>query len=144
MRGYFGIGIENTKTAMNIGTLLRSAFNFKAAFVFTVGKRYSRQSSDTLNTWKHLPLFNYETIEDLHIPHSCQLVGVEIAESAENIITFKHPERAIYLLGAEDSGLTKAAIKRCHKLIQIPTNRCLNVAVAGSIIMYDRAAKRAV
>jgi hypothetical protein len=46
-RGFFAIGIVNGKTHQNIGTLLRSAYLYDAAFVFTIGKRYDRQASSS-------------------------------------------------------------------------------------------------
>ena len=44
----------------------------------------------------------------------------------------------MYLLGAEDHGLSNQAIEKAHFLIQFPSEKSLNVAVAGSIILYDR------
>lgn len=139
-RGYFGIGIENTKTEMNIGTLWRSASIFGAAFIYTVGRRYKKQSSDTMNSWKHLPLYNYESFDEFYraMPFACQLIGIELDERSVPIKSFSHPERAVYLLGAEDHGLTKEALNKCHAIIQLPGNYCMNVATAGSIVMYDR------
>jgi tRNA (guanosine-2'-O-)-methyltransferase len=143
MRGYFAIGIQNGKTIENIGTLWRSANIMGAAFIFSIGRRYKKQSSDTLQSWRHIPLFNFETLDDFYkaIPYDCQLIGVEIDERSQPIKQFKHPERAIYLLGAEDYGLTKEALEKCHKIVQLPGNYCLNVAVAGSIVMFDRNQK---
>lgn len=46
-RGYFGIGIYNPKTETNMGTLWRSAYNFGADFIFTIGMRYKKMGSDT-------------------------------------------------------------------------------------------------
>lgn len=144
-RGYFGIGIENHKTPMNIGTLWRSANIFGAGFVFTVNRRYHKQCSDTLRTDRHIPLYNYADFADFyaHLPYGCQLVGVELTASSVSLREFKHPERAVYLLGAEDHGLSKQAMAKCHQIIQIPTMKefSLNVAVAGSLVMYDRMAK---
>lgn len=141
-RGYFGIGIENAKTQVNIGTLWRSANLFDAAFLFTVHKRYVKQCSDTMASDRHIPLYNYADFGDFYsnMPYNCQLVGVELVESSESLPRFHHPERAIYLLGAEDHGLSKEALAKCHKVIQIPTTKpfSLNVAVAGSLVMYDR------
>jgi len=141
MRGYFGIGIEKTKNAVNIGTLWRSANILGASFVFTIGKRYKKQCSDTLVSWRHIPLYHYETIDDLVIPYSCLLIGVELIENAKPLATFKHPQRAIYLLGSEDSGLSSNALKQCHDIIVLPGKYSLNVSVAGSIVMYDRISK---
>lgn len=142
-RGYFAIGIEHGKTTHNLGTLWRSANIFGAAFIFTIGQRYKRQITDTLSTPKHIPLFSFESLNDLfkHLPYSCPLIGMELDKSSKPISTFKHPERACYLLGAEDHGLTKEALSKCHHIVQLPGEHSLNVAVAGSIVMFDRESK---
>lgn len=142
-RGFFGIGIQHTKTEQNIGTLWRSASIMGASFIFTIGKRYKKQASDTMQSWRHIPLYNYETFEEFYkaMPYDCQLIGIELDDKSEPIETFKHPERCIYLLGAEDNGLTREAIDKCHKIVQLPGDYCMNVSVAGSIMMYDKLQK---
>lgn len=142
-RGYFGIGIYGGKNVVNTGTLWRTANILGAKMIFTVAHRYRGQSSDTLKTPKHVPLFQYDSFEDFkkNLPHDCLLVGVELDESAENIGGFKHPERAVYLLGAEDHGLPPKVMEKCHRLIKLPGARSLNVSVAGSIVAYDRIQK---
>lgn len=146
MRGYFGIGIEHTKSECNVGTLWRSAFLMGASFIFTVGRRYKKQASDTVCAWRHLPLYHYDTLEQFYetaLPYDCMLVGIELDERATPIHSFSHPQRAVYLLGAEDVGLSPNAMKRCHKLIVLPGEFSMNVAVAGSIVMFDRINKTA-
>lgn len=142
MRGYFGIGIVNGKTEANIGTLWRTARLYDAAFVFTVGSRYKRQASDTPNTPRHVPLFEFHAVDDLlaHLPYGCPLVGVELDPRAVPLTEFKHPERACYLLGAEDKGLPVSVLDRCHMLVQIPTPRpeSMNVSTAGALMLHDR------
>lgn len=141
MTNFYGIGILNTKTEANIGTLWRSAHAFGASFIFTVGKRYRRQASDTVKAWRTIPLFDYVDVEDLrrHLPYDAMLVGVELDPRAVVLSSFVHPKRAVYLLGAEDHGLPEAVRALCHKLIVVPgAARCLNVSTAGSIVMYDR------
>lgn len=144
-RGYFGIGIENGKTSANIGTLWRSAYTFDAAFLFTIGRRYVPQASDTVKSWRHVPFYTYQTVSDVYVnlPHDCQLVGVELDSTAQPLEAFTHPQRCVYLLGAEDHGLTVEAKSRCHRMIQLPGRFCLNVAVAGSIVLYHRYVQRA-
>lgn len=144
-RGYCGIGIEHGKTVANLGTLWRSADLFGADFLFTVRGRYKPQSSDTMKSWKHLPLWQFETLAALReaSPRECLVVGIELTDDARPLETYVHPERAIYILGAEDHGLTKEAISMCHHLIRLPGRRSMNVAVAGSIVLYDRISKGA-
>ena len=138
-RGYFGIGVYHTKTEINVGTLWRSAQNFGADFIFTIGRRYKAQSSDTLKTSRYIPLYNYPTYEDFkkHIPYNCQVVCIEQSDESVDLKEYKHLERCIYLLGAEDHGLPKKIMKD-KEVVHISSPMCLNVAVAGSIVMYDR------
>jgi tRNA G18 (ribose-2'-O)-methylase SpoU len=144
MRGYFGIGVYHIKSRVNIGTLWRSAYNFGASHIFTVGKRYKKQNSDTLKTFKHIPLYNYVDFLTFkqNLPYDCMLIAVEQSVDSVDIKGFKHPERCIYLLGAEDYGIPDKILEECHKIIHINTPMCLNVSVAGSIVMHDRQCKK--
>ncbi len=143
MRGYFGIVVKNLKTPANLGTLLRSAYNFEAAFIGIIGERYKHQPSDTLKAHRHIPLFHYDTDEEFlkSIPFSCQLIGIEITEASKPLERFVHPQRAVYLLGPEDGSLPEKLLAKCQSILKINTSQCLNVAVAGSIVMYDRQQK---
>ena len=142
-RGYFGIGIEHGKNKLNYGTLYRTAGILGAKFLFIIGKRFQQQSSDTIKSWKHVPMFSYATFDDFYknLPHDCMLIGVEMMPEASYLERFSHPERACYLLGAEDHGLTKQAISKCHKFVRLQGEHSLNVSVAGSIVLYDRLSK---
>lgn len=142
-QGYFAIGIFNPKTDHNIGTLWRTAYILGAAYIFTVGKRYKKQASDVTRTWARIPYFHYDTLEDLleNIPYDCHLIGVELTPDAIWLNDLDHPKRAIYLLGSEDQGLPEAVLNRCQKVVKLPGNSSLNVAVTGSIVIYDRATK---
>ncbi len=141
-RGYFAIGIFEPKTETNIGTLWRSAHNFGADFIFTIGKRYKKERSDTTKTERHIPLYAYKDFYDFreHLPIGCELVFIEQATGAKDLKESCHPERAIYILGAEDYGVPEELMKG-HQKMFIDTPMCLNVAVAGSIVMYDRTLK---
>lgn len=143
-RGYCGIGVINLKRDINYGTLFRSALCFDADFLFLVGRRFEKMSSDTMRTERHIPLYEYESVDSFlkqGIPYNCQPVCVEISKRAKNLITFTHPERAIYILGAEDGSVPEIIQNHCV-VVDIPTSHCLNVAVAGSIVLYDRLVKR--
>jgi len=77
------------------------------------------------------------------IPYDCILIGVEMG--GVNLEKVVHPIRSIYLLGAEDGGLPKDVLTKCQRVVSIESIRMesYNVAVAGSIIMYDRLRKGA-
>ncbi len=141
--GYYGIGIQNGKTPENLGVLWRSAQNLGASFIFTIGNRYAKQACDTHNAVNAIPYFHYDTFEDFynHLPKGAMLIGVELDDRATLLSDFQHPRNAVYLLGAEDHGLSSKAVEKSHHLLKFDTPKSLNVSVAGSIVMYDRSVK---
>ena len=141
-RGYFGVAAYRPKTSTNVGSLWRSATLFGAAFLGTVSHRYQKQPSDTGRAANTTPLVHYRDFDDLieHLPHGCPVVGVELDPRATELTNFVHPERALYLLGAEDDGPPPWLLDRCHYIVQIPTAlpHSMNVACAGSLVMGHR------
>ena len=137
---FFGIGIINGKTPENLGVLWRTAQNMGANFIYTIGNRYAKQACDTHNAVKSMPYYHYDNFDDFfkNLPKGTRIVGVELHENAEDLETFNHPRRCVYLLGAEDHGLSNIAIENSHFLVKFKSELSLNVAVAGSIVMYDR------
>ena len=143
-RGFFGIGIENGKNSQNINCLLRSAHCLGAAFTFVIGNRYKKSKADTTKSYRNIPLFEYEDIFHFYhsTPKDTTIIAVEFPnEQAASLYNFVHPERAIYLLGAEDCGLSLEALAFSNYILKIDSRLCLNVGVSGSIIMYDRLVK---
>lgn len=97
-------------------------------------------------TPRHIPLYHYEDYDDFfkHVPYDCPVIAVELADNSVPLETFEHPERCIYLLGAEDYGLPESILNRCRNTVQLMGDYCMNVATAGSIVMYDRVRKRGI
>lgn len=144
-RGFFEIGIMQGKNSDNLGTLWRSANIMGANGIFTIGARYPKKhQTDTMNTPKHIPLREFDDFDTFFksIPRDTELIAVELDDRAETLTTFKHPERAIYLLGSEDKGISEECMKKCNRILKIPFDKnSFNVAVSGSIIIYDRILK---
>lgn len=140
MSGYFEIGIFNLKTPENLGTLWRSAYSCGAAGIFTIGKRYKKQGCDCFSTAKHIPLRSYLTFDDFLAARPDGAVLVAVESGGTPLRDFKHPKRALYLLGAEDSGIPGRIINSCNELVTLDSidPQPYNVAVAGSVVMYDR------
>ncbi|MEI6046199.1 MAG: TrmH family RNA methyltransferase [Chloroflexota bacterium] len=140
-QGYFGIGIYKPKRELNLGGLLRSARAFEANFVFSIGSRWQVQSS-SIKSERDVPVFYFETLEQFiaSIPVNAELVCVEQSEGAEDLRFFQHPKQAVYLLGSEDTGVPPTLLRK-HRTIVIPSMDCLNVASAGTVILYDRLLK---
>ena len=145
MPGYFEIGVYHVRSKCNIGTLYRSAYQLGASGLFTIGKRYERQPGDTYNATRHIPLRHFLTFDEWRAqrPIGAALIGVEIGGTP--LAGFSHPRQAIYLLGAEDRGLPPEILEQCDTVVSLEAvrNASYNVAVAGSIVMYDRRYRRA-
>jgi len=139
-RGYFAIGAERISKSRNLGNLMRSAHGFGASFTFTVGSRYIDDESyaDTSKSQLHLPHYNWPSLDDMALPGGCRLVGVELIEGAHDLPSFRHPLRAAYVLGPEKGSLSPELLAKCDHVVKIPTMFCINVAMAGAIVMYDR------
>lgn len=139
-RGYFAIGAERMSKSLNLGNLMRSAHGFGAAFTFTVGATYRalEARADTSKGQLHLPHYNWQSIEEMALPQGCKVVGVELLDEAIDLPSFRHPLRAAYILGPEMGSLSPAMLERCDYTVKIPTSFCVNVAMAGAIVMYDR------
>ncbi|HYD17799.1 MAG TPA: RNA methyltransferase [Patescibacteria group bacterium] len=141
MRGYFGIGVEGISKPMNVGNLLRSAHSFGASFFFTVNTEidlHAMRESDTSGAFDHIPFYNYQSVGDLKLPRGTSMVAVELVEGAVELPSFRHPAQAVYVLGPEKNSVSPEMLKRCQHVIKIPMKFCVNVGVAGAIVMYDR------
>ena len=140
MRGYFGIGVEGISKPMNVGNLFRSAHAFGASFVFTIRAHHTafNAPSDTSRAAGHLPSYAWAGVADMQLPKGCRLVGIELLDEAVELPSFKHPLQAAYVLGPERGSLSPELTERCDAIVKIPTKFCVNVGVAGAIVMYDR------
>ena len=139
-RGYFGIGVEGVSKPMNFGNLARSAHGFGASFVFTVApaRAIGAPPSDTSRSREHLPWYSHASAEDMRLPDDCRLVGVELLDTAIELPSFRHPTKAAYVLGPEGGSLSPEMVARCEFVVKIPMAFCINVAMAGVVVMYDR------
>ena len=140
-RGYFAIGVESISKPGNLGNLMRTAHAFGASFAFAVTPSLDTREMylvDTSGSEASLPFYTYPDVASLVMPRDCTLVGVELLDEAVELPSFRHPTRAAYVLGPERGSLSPALVERCQFVVKIPTKFCLNVGVAGALVMYDR------
>ena len=141
MRGYFAMGVEGISKPMNLGALMRTANAFGASFVFSVGaapRVRDAYLADTSKTFKNVPYYQWDAIGDMAFPKGCQLVGIELTDEAVELPEFRHPRAAAYVLGRERGDLTPEMLAKCDHVVKIPTRFCINVSLAGALVMYDR------
>ena len=143
--GFFGIGIISPKTEQNVGTLWRSAYQLGASVLYTIGGRYKSSSSDTLNVPARIPLIeldDWNSFAEWAAPKAAVWVAIEMGGTP--LSEFKHPRNAIYILGSEDHGVPKSVLRGCREVVSLESEQygSYNVAVAGSLVMYDRMMKQ--
>ena len=143
--GYFGIGIISPKTEQNVGTLWRSAYQLGASVLYTIGGRYKSSSSDTLNVPARIPLIeldDWNSFAEWAAPKAAVWVAIEMGGTP--LSEFEHPRNAIYILGSEDHGVPKSVLRGCREVVSLESEQygSYNVAVAGSLVMYDRMMKQ--
>lgn len=141
MRGYAAIGLDNPKDSVNVGSALRAAGVYGAAFVAASGKRFGSAPTDTMKHYRHLPLLRPVDLFDL-LPYDCVPVAVDLIEGAIPLPGYVHPERAYYIFGGEDATLGERVLSRCRDVIYVPTNGCMNLAATVNVVLYDRLAKQ--
>lgn len=140
MRGYCGIGLDNPKHSLNVGSALRAAGVYGAAFVAATGGRFGSDKTDTMKHYKHLPLLRPENLRDL-LPYDCVPVAVDLIDGAIALPEYKHPERAFYIFGAEDATLGARVTDWCRDIVYVPTTGCMNLAATVNVVLYDRLSK---
>lgn len=140
MRGYFGVGAEGISKPGNLGALVRTAHAFGASFLFFVSAywRLREAFSDTSKAERSIPLFEAPSADALVLPKHCKLVGVELADDAALLPSFRHPLNAAYVFGPERGALSQAMTSRCDWIVRIPTRFSINLGIAVGIVLYDR------
>jgi tRNA G18 (ribose-2'-O)-methylase SpoU len=141
LRGYFGIGVESLSKPMNHGALQRTAHAFGASFTFAVAaapRIRVMHNADTAKSDLHVPWYLWDSVDDMRLPKGCQLVGIELTDDAVDLPSFRHPLQAAYVMGGEARDLSPEMQARCAHIVRIPTRFCINVSLAGALVMYDR------
>jgi len=140
MRGYFCVGLFQPKTTENVGSALRATWLYDGAMLVTTGNRYKPVSTDTMKSYRHLPLMQAEDLFDV-IPYNCVPVAIDLIDGAEPLPNYKHPERAYYIFGPEDGTLGKKITDKCRDKVFIPIKSCMNLAATVNVVLYDRMVK---
>ncbi len=141
LRGYSCIGLDNPKYSSNVGMVLRACFNFRASLIITTGARYKGSVQDTTKAYRTIPLINVSDMREA-IPFDCIPVAIDLLPDATPLPQYIHPERALYVFGAEDATLDKKTTEWCRDIIYIPTNQCMNLAATVHVVLYDRFLKQ--
>ena len=142
----FAIAAFNISKEYNVGSLVRTAHATAASEVVLVGDRdwnvEAARTAELYTTVLHLP--DADAFRAHLAARSWQLVAVELHRRAVSLFDASYPERPCFLVGAELGGIPEELIADAAAVVQIPQwglVPSLNLAVAGSIVVYDYLAK---
>lgn len=140
-RGYAAVGLHQPKDKLNVGSAMRAAGCYGAAFVAASGVRYQKSRTDVQKYYRHAPLHLVKDLWEI-IPYDCVPVCVEVAYGATPLPDYHHPERAFYIFGPEDGSVPKEIQHRCRDVVDVPTTFCMNLAATVNVVLYDRLSKQ--
>jgi tRNA G18 (ribose-2'-O)-methylase SpoU len=141
------IAAWNITKEHNVGSLVRTAHAAAAEEVVLVGEREwnveAARTSELFTTVTKLR--DAAAFHRYREEKRWDLVAVELDARAVNLFDAEYPERPCFLLGAELGGIPADLLDEAKLVVQIPQwglVPSLNLAVAGSIVLYDFLGKR--
>ncbi len=138
----------NTTKEHNVGTLVRTAHAAAAEEVLLVGEReWNVEAAKTAEFYTQVTFLADEKAFLEHLEQKLwNLVAVELNSRSVSLFEAQYPQRPCFLLGAELGGVPERLIEAASLVVEIPQwglVPCLNLAVAGSIVIYDYLGKLA-
>jgi len=141
------IAAWNITKEHNVGSLVRTAHAVAAEEVLLIGEREwnieAARTAELYTTVTQVP--DAEAFRRHLEDRELQLVAVELDDRAVNLFDAEYPERPCFLLGAELGGIPPELLDDAKLVVQIPQwglVPSLNLAVAGSVVLYDFLAKQ--
>ena len=141
------IAAWNITKEHNVGSLVRTAHAAAAEELVLVGEReWNVEAARTSELYTSVTqLSDAAAFRRYREEKGWDLVAVELDARAVNLFDAEYPERPCFLLGAELGGIPADLLDEAKLVVQIPQwglVPSLNLAVAGSIVLYDFLGKR--
>jgi len=138
------VAMVNVKYWRNIWALFRTAegFGIDKFFIipdndYVIPKDIKKKMYLEKEPYQKLKIITIEKLKEMIKGQNA--VSVELDDDAESLENFVWGKEPLIILGAEDSGIPKEILKITRK-VMMPMQgevRCLNVACAGSVVLYD-------
>lgn len=149
--GLCWIVLENVRSAGNLGSLIRSSEAIGGAGFILVGDQIDPfdpavvRSSMGAHFRQSFIRTNYQSLRHWLRRHACQAIGA-VPEGPVDFQRCVYPRPSIVFLGEERRGLTPMGRSLCPIRVRVPmtgTADSLNLAVAGSLFLYELHRQRA-
>lgn len=142
----FAVAVWNLTKDHNVGSLVRTAHAAAATEVLLVGDRdWNVEAASTAELYTEIVFLDGAKALLEHLGRQrWSLVAVELAPASVSMFEADYPERPCFLLGAERGGVPQQLMEAAALTVEIPQwglVGCLNVAAAGSIVIYDHLSK---
>lgn len=132
------LALDNIQDPGNLGTLIRTAASF--GFTDVIVKGVDMYNSKVI-TASQGALFEINVIQTKDISEYFEgftVIGALLDKTATDIKKLETPEKFVLVLGNEGRGISEEIIEKLDERVYIPINfESLNVATAGSILMYE-------
>lgn len=144
---------DNIRSALNVGSVFRSADAFGVAEIILCGITAQPPHKEILKTalgatmtvpWR----FVESVVDEIHALKSQQttIIGIEQTLQSSNIQEYQWTERKFaVILGNELEGISDEVLPLLDACVEIPqfgSKKSLNVAVAAGIVLYDIVCKK--
>ena len=144
------VALIDPKYPHNVGAALRACSCWGIGQLWWTGRRVTLDvprgqrlpREERMKGYRSVEMVRDDRVFDRFEPGSVTPVAVELRPAAESLVTFEHPEDALYVFGPEDGSLPKSVRLLCHRFVVIPTHHCLNLAAAVNVVLYDRRLER--
>lgn len=143
------IVLYNPRYPHNVGSAVRACSCFGVEQVWLTGNRVAEKvwNSQRLPREERMKGFSDVSLvlgdrPFTAFPEGATPVAVELLPGSENLLSFEHPEEAIYVFGPEDGSIPSPVRGLCHRRVFIPTRHCTNLGAAVYLVLYDRLVKR--
>jgi len=142
----FAIAVWEITKEHNLGSLVRTAHAAAAAEVLLVGGlEWDTKPACTSDLYTSVVQLPDISAFSSHIRgRGYSLVAIELHDRAVNLFEAEYPIRPCFLLGTERGGIPEEVVDQADRVVQIPQwglVPSLNMAIAGSIVVYDYLAK---
>lgn len=143
--GLFWVALDTVRSPGNLGTLIRTSEAVGGAGFILIGGRIDPFDPDVIRSAMGAHFHQRFVRTDFAALHrwvkyyNCSVVGAS-PDGTNDLHQFNYPCSTLLFLGEERQGLTPEQRNLCKHLIRIPmigNADSLNLAVAGSLLMYE-------
>ena len=145
LRGDASIAVVRAKNPFNVGAIVRVAHSFLVREIFLIGvEAYYEKAA--------MGMQKYENIVDcededafLERVRGRPLVGIEREPATTSLWEAPMPQRAVFLFGSENDGLSERLVASCDVVLAIPMygiNTSVPITVACGMVLAEWARRR--